>query len=34
MQFIIEEYSKPQDLIVYTNGSVTKDQSEQDFTLK
>ena len=27
INFLIEENSKPQDLIVYTDGSVTKDQS-------
>ena len=30
----IQENSKPQDLIVYTDGSVSKDQSEWDFTVK
>ena len=34
MKFLIEENSKPQDLIAYTHGSVTKDQSGWGFTVK
>ena len=32
--FLIQENSKPQDLIVYADGSVTKDQSGWRFTVK
>ncbi len=31
IKLLIQENSKPQDLIVYTDGSVSKDQSEWDF---
>ena len=33
-QAFIEENSKPQDLIMYTDGSVTKHQSGWGFTVK
>ena len=33
-QVLIQENSKPQDLIVYTDGSVTKDKSGWGFTVK
>ena len=34
IKFLIQENSKPQDLIVYTDGSVTKDQPGWGFTVK
>ena len=34
IKLLTEEYSKPQDLIMYTDCSVTKDQSAVDFTVK
>ena len=34
VKLLIQENSKPQDLIVYTDGSVTKDQSGWGFTVK
>ena len=34
IKLLIQENSKPQDLIVYTDGSVTKDQSGWGFTVK
>ena len=34
IKLLIQENSKPQDLIVYTVGSVTKDQSRWGFTVK
>ena len=34
VKLLIEENSKPQDLIVYSDGSVTKDQSGWGFTVK
>ena len=34
IKLLIQEKSKPQDLLVYTNGSVTKDQSRWGFTVK
>ena len=34
IKLLIQENSKPQDLIVYTDGSVTKDQSGWGFTDK
>ena len=34
IKLLIQENSKPQDLIVYTDGSVTKDQSEWGFTVE
>ena len=34
VKFLIQKDSKPQDFIVYIEGSVTKDQSGWDFTVK
>ena len=34
IKLLIQESSKPQDLIVYSHGSVTKDQSGWGFTVK
>ena len=34
IKLFIQQNSKPQDLIVYTDGSVTKDQSGWGFTVK
>ena len=34
IKLLIQENSEPQDLIVYTDGSVTKDQSGWGFTVK
>ena len=34
MTLLIQENSRPQDLIVHTDGSVTKDQSGWGFTVK
>ena len=34
IKLLIQENSKPQDLIVYTDDSVTKDQSGWGFTVK
>ena len=34
IKLLIQENSKPQDLIVYTDGSVTKDQSGWGFTVE
>ena len=34
IKLLIQENSKPQDLIVYADGSVTKDQSGWRFTVK
>ena len=34
IKLLIQENSKPQDLIVYTDGSLTKDQSGWSFTVK
>ena len=34
IKLLIQENSKPQDLIVHTDGSVTKDQSGWGFTVK
>ena len=34
IKLLIQENSKPQNLLVYTDGSVTKDQSGWDFTVK
>ena len=34
IKLLIQENSKPQDLIMYTDGSVTKDQSGWCFTVK
>ena len=34
IKLLIRENSKPQDLIVYTDGSVTRDQSGWGFTVK
>ena len=34
IKFLIQENSKPQDLIVYTDGPVTKDLSQCGFTVK
>ena len=34
IKLFIQENSKPQDLIVYTDGSATKDQSGWGFTVK
>ena len=34
IRHLVQENSKPQDLIVYTDGSVTKDQSGWGFTVK
>ena len=34
IKLLIQENSKPHDLIVYTDGSVTKDQSRWGFTVK
>ena len=34
IKLLIQENSKPQDLIVYTDGSVTKDRSGWGFTVK
>ena len=34
IKLLIQENSKPQDLIVYTDGSVTKDQPRWGFTVK
>ena len=33
-QVVIQDNSKPQDLLVYTDGSVTKDQSRWGFIVK
>ena len=34
IKLLIQENSKPQDLIVYTDGSLTKDKSGWSFTVK
>ena len=34
IKLLIQENSKPQDLIMYTDGSVTKDQSGWGFAVK